>query len=121
MSHPFSDPREFARHLRRAATPAEELLWQLLRNRQCCHAKFRRQHSFGIYTLDFYCIEAKLVVECDGAPHFTEEGIAKDAIRTDWLRKQGLEVLRFTSHQIENDTQNVLATIASLIEQRRTK
>ena len=47
-------------------TPAEYLLWQCIRNPQLCHAKFRRQYVKGIYTLDFYCPEAKLCVECDG-------------------------------------------------------
>jgi very-short-patch-repair endonuclease len=36
--------------------------------------KFRRQHPLGIYTADFYCAEARLVIEVDGTHHFTEEG-----------------------------------------------
>ena len=102
---------DFSKHLRRASTPAECLLWQLVRNRQRCQAKFRRQHKLGPYTLDFYCPEAKLAIECDGLPHFTPEGIEKDRNRTQWLNRQGVEVIRFTSDEIENDTQRILFEI----------
>ena len=104
-------PDDFSKHLRRASTPAECLLWQLVRNRQRCQAKFRRQHKLGPYILDFYCPEAKLAIECDGLPHFTPEGIEKDRVRTQWLNRQGVEVIRFTSNEIENDTQRVLFEI----------
>ncbi|MCY2973375.1 MAG: endonuclease domain-containing protein [Planctomycetota bacterium] len=102
---------DFAKHLRKAATPAECLLWQLVRNRQRCNAKFRRQYPFGPFILDFYCPEAKIAIECDGKPHFTAEGIEKDRLRTEWLNQQGVEVIRFTSHEIESDTQQVLSKI----------
>jgi Protein of unknown function (DUF559) len=52
------EPQDFSKHLRKAMTPAEYLLWQRLRNRQRSHAKFRRQYVKGIYTLDFFCPEA---------------------------------------------------------------
>ncbi len=104
-------PDDFAKHLRRAPTPAEYLMWQLVRNRQRCQAKFRRQHKLGPYILDFFCPEARLAVECDGLPHFTPEGIEKDRIRSQWLNRLGIEVIRFTSHEIENDTQRVLFEI----------
>ena len=90
---------------------AEYLIWQLVRNRQRCQAKFRRQHNLGPYILEFFCPEARLVIECDGLPHFTQEGIEKDRIRTQWLNRQGIEVIRFTSNEIENVTQRVLFAI----------
>ena len=89
---------DFAKHFRRAPTPAEYLMWQLIRNGQRCKAKFRRQHKLGPYILDFYCPEAKLVIECDGLPHFTPEEIEKDRIRSEWLNRMGMEVVRFTSN-----------------------
>ena len=104
-------PVNFSKHLHRASTPAECLLWQLVRNRQRCQAKFRRQHKLGPYILDFYCPEAKLAIECDGQPHFTPVVIAKDRVRTQWLNRQDVEVIRFTSNEIENDTQRVLFEI----------
>ena len=43
-------PDDFSKHLRRTSTPAEGLLWQLVRNRQRCQAKFRRQHKLEPFT-----------------------------------------------------------------------
>ena len=54
---------EHARGLRRTATDAEKKLWPFLRNRKLKGKKFRRQHAFADYILDFYCHECKLVVE----------------------------------------------------------
>ena len=50
------------RKLRNAPTDAEHRLWQYLRNRQLEECKFRRQHPFGDYILDFACLERKVVV-----------------------------------------------------------
>jgi len=54
------------RNLRYAPTNAEHRLWQHLRGRQLEACKFRRQHPFVDYILDFVCLERKLVVELDG-------------------------------------------------------
>lgn len=66
-----------ARNLRRRQTPSEAILWELLRGRRLAGKKFLRQHPirFGWYgetrffIADFYCAEAKLVVELDGPIH----------------------------------------------------
>jgi very-short-patch-repair endonuclease len=96
-------------------------MWQLLRNRQRCGAKFRREYVEEPYILDFYCPEAKLCIECDGLPHLTPEGIAKDRKRTAWLNAQGIEVIRFTSREIEQDTQRVLHDIDTVLKRRLTR
>ena len=111
-------PDDFPKYLLRAATPAEYLLWQVIRNRHRCHAKFRRQQKLVPTALDFYYPEAKLAIECDGLPHFTPEGIEKDRFRTEWLNRQGIEVIRFTSNEIENDTQRVLFGIDAAIKRQ---
>ena len=116
MAMEWLDPQDFSRHLRRAMTPAEFLLWQLVRNRQRRGFKFRRQYVKGPYLLDFYCSEAKLCIECDGLPHFTTEGIDHDKRRTQFLNEHGIEVIRFTSQEIEQDTQRVLAEIDMVLE-----
>ncbi|TMF00301.1 MAG: DUF559 domain-containing protein [Chloroflexi bacterium] len=56
--------------LRREATDAEGRLWKLLRGRQLAGHKFRRQHEFGGFVLDFYCADARLAIEVDGG-HLT--------------------------------------------------
>ena len=49
--------------------------------------------------------------ECDGPLHFTPVGIKKDRIRSQWLNPVGIEVIRFTSDENENDTQGFLSAI----------
>src|SRR5689334_13985849 len=112
------DPISFARHLRRKSTSSEEYLWQLLRNRARCGKKFRRQHPLGIYTADFFCVEALLDVEVDGAPHQTAEGHARDDVRDAWVRSQGIEVLRFSGKEVECETQAVLKRIDEMLLER---
>jgi len=116
MGH--KDPIEFARHLRKTATSSEAFLWQLVRDLQRCGKKFRRQHPLGIYTVDFYCAEAKLVLEVDGSPHATSEGKQKDEARDAWMRSQGIEVLRFGGFEVEFDTQQVLKRIDDALVER---
>ncbi|MEM6502215.1 MAG: endonuclease domain-containing protein [Cyanobacteria bacterium P01_C01_bin.89] len=60
---------EKARQLRQESTSAEEILWSCLRNRQLNGMKFRRQHNLGQFIVDFYCHEARLVIEVDGLVH----------------------------------------------------
>ena len=66
--------------------------------------KFRRQHPLGKYIADFYCAEARRVVEVDGARHLTAEGRRHEAIRDRWMMDQGIHVLRFTGKQNEFET-----------------
>jgi very-short-patch-repair endonuclease len=90
--------KPLARQKRRHATPAEDILWQRLRNRQIADAKFRRQHTIERFIVDFYCAEAQLVVEVDGPIHdYTPE---EDAIRQEFLESLGLRVIRFTNDDV---------------------
>jgi very-short-patch-repair endonuclease len=109
----FAGLVERARELRQLRTPAEALLWELLRNRQLLGFKFRRQHQFGDYIADFYCHEAQLVIECDGSAHGSNEAWHHDQERDAYLIAQGLRVLRFTNDRILNETAGVLDEIAS--------
>lgn len=99
-----------ARSLRRQETIAEERLWRELRNRQVDGWKFKRQVPHGRYVLDFYCFDAKLVVEVDGFQHF-EERLAHDAERTAYLEAQGLRVLRLTNADVIDNLDGSLEII----------
>ena len=110
------DKKQFARHLRQCENSYETLLWQLLRNRRRRKKKFRRQHSIGIYTVDFYCAERKLVVEIDGSDHFTDHGKRHDAARDRFLVSLGIRVLRFTGKQVELETERVLSEIDQALD-----
>ena len=91
-------------------TDAEFVLWSHLR-RNATGVKFRRQHPFGPYVLDFYAQRAHLVVEVDGGQHYTAEGVARDAERTRYLEGAGLQVLRFSDHEVLVETDAVLEAI----------
>ena len=102
---------EFARLRRQMADEFERLMWQLLRNRQRCGMKFRREHPLGVYTADFYCAKAKLVVEVDGSSHQSTEAKNYDVARDKWMNGQGIEVLRFSCSEVENETEYVIDRI----------
>ena len=99
-----------ARSLRRSQTHAEAVLWQRLRANQI-GAKFRRQHPFGPYVLDFYCERAHLIIEVDGGQHFELAVEERDATRTRYLESAGLHVLRFTNLEVLLETASVLDAI----------
>ena len=99
------------RELRSGLTPAEAKLWKSLQRAQVGGKKFRRQHSVGSYILDFYCPECCLGIEMDGDRHFTESGVEADLIRTEFLRKKGIRILRFENRRVFEDLDFVLAEI----------
>ncbi len=107
---------ERCRGLRMTATDAEALLWRLLRAHQVGGAKFRRQHQYGPYILDFYCHERGLCVEIDGGQHATPDGVAKDAERTRYLEESGLRVLRFSNREVLGETESVLGRVWEAVE-----
>jgi len=89
---------ENARQLRRNQTEAEKLLWSKLRNSQFHDLKFRRQHPFPPYILDFYCDDLKLVIELDGGQHNEE----KDKERTEFLKQKEICIAKIaTAHGIK--------------------
>jgi very-short-patch-repair endonuclease len=105
-------PLDLRTHLRRNQTQGEAALWQLLRDRQLCNLKFRRQHAIGPYFADFYCHEAQLVVELDGPRHAGRA--ARDGIRDRFMRKQGLEIVRIPSGEFLAFPERALERIARM-------
>ena len=99
----------FARENRQKATKSELLLWRLLKNQQLSKLKFRRQHVIEPYVVDFACISEKLILEIDGDYHeFTSD---EDAKRQRFLESLGWRVLRFSSEEVESNTEAVLAVV----------
>jgi len=106
----IKEPRQFARNLRKTPTSAEDVLWQVLRGRRFQGLKFRRQVPFLNYTVDFLCVERKLIVEIDGKQH--EWYAEYDARRTEEIERQGFAIIRFTNGEVMNDLESVLQIIA---------
>ena len=97
-----------ARRLRRDQTPAEKLLWQMLRGRRLHGLKVRRQVPLGPWIADFYCADLKLVIEADGGQH---AGKTRDIRRDAWMHAQGITVLRLWNRDILADPSACAAEI----------
>ncbi len=100
-----------SRALRAEDTAAEAILWRELRNRQLARWKFRRQHPIDRYIVDFVCLDAKLVIEVDGATHSTDDERARDASRTRELERLGFQVVRVTNTDVYKNLDGVLETV----------
>ena len=101
-----------ARQLRREMTLPEGLIWRELRKRPA-GLKFRRQHPSGAYVLDFYCSDARLVIEIDGAAHDFGERPQLDTARDAWFSRNGIATLRISARDVLTDLQAVVLYIAS--------
>jgi very-short-patch-repair endonuclease len=100
-----------ARALRQGQTSAEERLWQALRAHRLMGRKFRRQSPIGRYIADFVCLDARLVVEVDGATHSTAAELSYDARRTEDIERSGFHVLRVTNSDVYENLAGVLDAI----------
>jgi very-short-patch-repair endonuclease len=109
--------RQFARELRQPQTPAEATLWRHLRNRNLKY-KFRRQHPIDFFIIDFYCAEAKLLIEIDGGSHLAKEQIEYDKARTEYLEALGYKVIRFTNDDVRYNINAVADEIIKNVEKR---
>jgi type I restriction enzyme R subunit len=109
----FSGLNKRARELRKDQTPAEGVMWELLRNRQVANLKFRRQHQIGPYIVDFLCNELKLIIELDGEIHEQATQAKKDKKREAYLRSMGFKVLRFENKNFLDNPEAALQKIAS--------
>ncbi|MGE0825937.1 MAG: DUF559 domain-containing protein [Candidatus Binatia bacterium] len=106
---------ELCRQLRAEQTPAEQILWEVLRGRRLHGFKFRRQHPLGRYIADFCCPEAGLVIEIDGKVHDRPEQKNYDQIREEEIKARGLQVLRFGNDEIDDDLEKVLQSIVAYL------
>ena len=106
-----------AKELRKEMTPQECHLWyDFLRSYP---VKIYKQRIIDSFIADFYCASARLVIEVDGAQHFSEEGLLRDRARTEIIERYGIQVLRFTNHEVDTQFEAVCNLIMITIEDRR--
>lgn len=105
---------QFARERREQATKSENLLWSVLRARQLCGLKFRREHPINGYIVDFACESKKVIVEVDGGYH--DQIGEKDIARETYLRGLGWDIIRFAADDVENNVDNVARAIAGHLD-----
>ena len=108
-----------AKQLRATQSNAEIKLWQALRNRRLARYKFRRQYPVDRYVVDFIVLDAKLIIEVDGATHSTDAELMNDAKRTRALETFGFNVIRFTNTDIYDNLEGVLEMICSTLDNAR--
>jgi len=104
------------RRLRANMTDAEQRLWRALRRKQISGFKFRRQHPFGDYIIDFVCLETMLAIEVDGGQHNAQR--AEDSARTEYLTRAGFRVLRFWNNEVLSDIESVTTVIWHAMQER---
>ena len=106
----------YARELRKNMTKEERHLWfDFLRY---CTPRFRRQEIIGNYIADFYCHQAKLVVELDGSQHTDTAAIAYDQRRTAYFHSLGISVVRYYNNDVNHNFRGVCENILQILNHR---
>ena len=108
--------KDFAKQNRKNATPAEDILWENIRNK-VLGFEFRRQHIIADFIADFVCLDKMLVIEVDGGYHSEREQIEDDELRTERLNRLGFQVIRFTNEEILYDIESVLQEIQNTLRE----
>ena len=106
---------KFARFLRENMTKSEKILWEHLRKNQL-GVKIRRQHPIGNFVADFYCHQAKLIIELDGKYHKYYGQKKNDNLRDDFFKDQGIKVLRITDDEVFTNIKSVVKKIKNKID-----
>ncbi|MBQ8228792.1 MAG: endonuclease domain-containing protein [Clostridia bacterium] len=92
---------ENAKTLRKNMTKEERHLWyDFFRTYP---VRFLRQKVIDNYIVDFYCHEARLIIELDGSQHYEDKGLVKDNIKTERLEERNLTVLRIPNNEIHSN------------------
>lgn len=92
---------ELARQFRKNPTENEDVVWQMLRNRQIKNLKWRRQQVIDGFIADFYCAELNVVLEIDGSVHDKEEVKEYDAYRTSVFESKGIRIFRLKNEDCD--------------------
>ena len=104
-----------AKHLRKEMTKEERHLWyDYLRSSP---VRFLRQRVMGKYIVDFYCAEAKLVVELDGSQHYKDGNVASGVQRTTFLEGYDLKVIRILNNEVSQNFRGVCEYIDAVVKQ----
>jgi len=87
-----------AKILRKNMTKEEKHFWYDFLKK--LPVTIHRQKVIGDYIVDFYCADAKLVIELDGSQHYELQGKRSDAMRDSYLKSLGLTVVRYSNLDI---------------------
>ena len=112
--------KAFSRELRKGYQIAEVKLWQCLKAKNAGYS-FRRQYPILNYIADFYCKQLNLVVEIDGASHFSSEAQEWDAERDRQMKVIGLTVIRVEDEEVRKNTERVVGWILDQVEEKNSR
>ena len=105
-----------SRTLRKNMTKEEKHLWyDFLKD---IGVPIYRQKVIGPYIVDFYCSQAKLVIELDGSQHYEDENEKKDKVRDEYLVSLGMKVLRYSNLDVNSNFEGVCIDIEQNIKAR---
>ena len=111
--------RRYSQNLRRNMTKEERHLWyDFLKTYPI---PIHRQYSFGEYIVDFYCHQAKLIIELDGSQQCEPEKEEYDRRRTAYLEKEGLYVMRISNRDVNGQFRAVCEAIECTIRRRMSE
>jgi very-short-patch-repair endonuclease len=97
--------------LRKNLTAEEKVVWNIIRNRKVLGLKFFRQYGIDNYIADFYCPQARLVIEIDGGQHSNAISTEYDQKRTDYFTSLRIVVIRFWNNEVRENSEGVYQKI----------
>lgn len=110
-----TDLTSLARTLRKNMTKEEKNLWyDFLKHYP---VRFLRQKIIDNYIVDFYCHDARLIIELDGSQHYEASGLAKDKIRTRKIEKRDLTVIHIPNSVINKNFNGVCEYIDLFVKE----
>ena len=94
-----------AKQLRKNMTEEERRLWYDFL--KAYPVRFLRQKVIDNYIVDFYCHQARLIIELDGSQHYENSGLKKDKIRTEKIESRHLTVVRIPNNAVHTNFRGV--------------
>ena len=108
-----------ARTLRKNMTKEERHLWyDFLREYP---VRFLRQKVIDHYIVDFYCHDARLIVELDGSQHYDTVIKKQDLYRTQYLESRNLKVIRIPNNEVNQNFRGVCEYIDLFVKRCKSE
>ena len=105
-----------AKTLRKNMTKEERHLWyDFLRQYP---VRFLRQKVIDNYFVDFYCHDARLIIELDGSQHYEPSEQKRDLERTTHLESRNLKVIRIPNNEVSRNLRGVCEYIDLCVTER---
>lgn len=108
---------KMAKKMSKNMTPPEKALWNMLKNKQLGVPWHKQSPMYG-YIADFWCPQARLIVEADGGTHLKASAVKHDKKRDRVMKSKGIKTIRFTAQEIKNNLSAVVVLIQFEMQKR---